>query len=72
MATSTSDGILDIVTANSGDDTVSVLLGDSDGTFQLAVEYKTGSEPQSVAVGNFNGHADIVTANAGDNTASVC
>jgi len=34
---------------------VSVLLGNGDGTFQAAVNYGAGSDPVSVAVGDFNG-----------------
>ncbi len=60
------DGNLDIVTANSGSNTVSVSLGNGDGTFQNAVSYRVGNDPASVAVGDFNhdGNLDIVTANA--------
>ena len=67
------DGILDLVTANNGDNTVSVLLGSGDGTFLPAATYTVGSDPVSVAVGDFNhdGNLDIVTANAGDSTVSV-
>jgi hypothetical protein len=71
------DGNLDIVTANSGDSTVSVLLGSGHGTFQPAVTYSIqdasgkGSDPQAVAVGDLNGNLDIVTANSGDDTVSV-
>jgi len=66
------DGKPDVVTAN-GDGTVSVLLGLTTGTFQTAVSYNVGNDPQSVAVGYFDrpGIADIVTANSGDNTVSV-
>ncbi len=67
------DGKLDIVTANNGNKTVSVLLGKGDGTFQTAVSYAVGSSPNSVAVGDFNGdgHLDIVTADSGANGVSV-
>jgi FG-GAP-like repeat len=70
------DGNLDLVTANSGvagnGKTVSVLLGNGDGTFQAHVDYGTGNGPQSVAVGDFNGdHAqDLAVANLGS-TVSV-
>jgi hypothetical protein len=67
------DGIPDVVTANSGDDTVSVLLGDGHGTFGPAASYPVGTAPSSVAVGDFNGDGipDIVTANFTGNTVSV-
>ena len=55
-----------------GDNTVSVLLGNGDGTFQPAQAFAVGSAPFAVAVADLgNGQADIVTANAGDNTVSV-
>jgi hypothetical protein len=67
------DGILDIVTANSKGNTVSVLLGNGDGTFRTAVNFAAGSQPSSVAVANFRVPTlqDLVVANAGDNTVSV-
>jgi hypothetical protein len=68
------DGKLDIVAANRGNNTVSVLLGKGDGTFQTAVTYPVGaSGPQSVAVGDFSqaGKLDIVAANVDDNKISV-
>lgn len=65
------DGKFDIVTANQcGDDpacrkgTVSVLLGNGDGTFQPEVSYFDGMFPLSVALADFNadGHLDIAVA----------
>ncbi|MBO0780108.1 MAG: VCBS repeat-containing protein, partial [Ktedonobacteraceae bacterium] len=69
----TGDGFLDIVTANSSDNTISVLLGNGDGTFQSQQTYSVGSTPAVVAVGDFtgDGRLDIATANLGDNTISV-
>jgi hypothetical protein len=67
------DGKLDLVTANSGSNTVSILLGNGDGTFQSAVSYGVGTAPSSVAAGDFNGDGklDLVTANSGSNNVSV-
>jgi hypothetical protein len=59
------DGKLDLAVANYGDNTVSILLGNNDGTFQSQVTYATGVSPISVAVGDFNGDGkpDLVVAN---------
>lgn len=57
------DGNLDIVTGNYTDNTISVLLGNGDGTFQSAATYYVGPNPYAVAVGNINGYLDIITAN---------
>jgi hypothetical protein len=67
------DGHLDLAVANSGANTVSILLGQGDGRFVAAPEVGVGREPQSVAVGDFNGDGrlDLVTANANANTVSI-
>ena len=59
------DGKLDLLVANSGSNTVSVLFGNGDGTFQPAVNYATGKSPKSVKAGDVNGDGllDLVTAN---------
>ena len=41
--------------ANSNSNTVSILLGNGDGTFQAARNVIAGSGPSSVAIGDFNG-----------------
>jgi len=65
--------VADLAVTNAGDGTVSVLLGNGDGTFQNAVPYSVGNNPTSIAVGDFNGdHApDLVVTNGADNTVSV-
>jgi len=62
------DGKLDLAVANNNSNlsgTVSILLGNSDGTFQMHVDYPVGMGPYSVAVGDFNrdGKLDLVVAN---------
>ena len=67
------DGIPDLVVSNYGDNTVSVLLGNGEGTFRPKVTYAAGSWPVSVAVGDFtgNGIQDLVVANNGAGTVSI-
>jgi FG-GAP-like repeat len=59
------DGIPDLVSANRDSNTVSVLLGNGDGTFRPPTNFTTGGSPQSVALGDVNGDGrpDLVTAN---------
>ncbi|HKW32657.1 MAG TPA: Ig-like domain repeat protein [Candidatus Acidoferrum sp.] len=64
------DGILDLVVTNSGDGTVSLLLGDGTGGFTAtgplpAKSFPTGSSPQALALFDFNldGRLDVVTVN---------
>jgi predicted NUDIX family NTP pyrophosphohydrolase len=70
------DGIPDLAVANnfsSGSGTVSVLLGNGDGSFQAAASYPVGSSPWSVAVGDFNGDGfpDLAVNNETSNDVSI-
>ncbi|CAF0872592.1 unnamed protein product [Adineta steineri] len=68
-----SDGILDLVVLNSGENTVGVLLGVGSGRFGSQTTFPTGLTPFSIAVGDFNGDGrlDLAVVNYGDNTMSV-
>ena len=67
------DGDPDLVTANSGSRSVSVLLGASGAGLAPAVPHTVGNVPDAVATADFNGdgHPDIATANGGSNDVSV-
>jgi hypothetical protein len=67
------DGKLDLAVSNSGASTVSIMLGNGNGTFAADVNYATGNVPMAVAVGDFNhdGIADLAVANQADNTVSI-
>ena len=70
----TGDGRLDLAVANAGDGTVSVLLGNGDGTFQPQVTYAVGSGPDAIVAGDFtgDGRIDLAVANGRcDDTVSV-
>lgn len=70
------DGYPDLVTANTGDGTVSVLINkgaSGNGTFAAAVPYTVGHSPFQVAIGDLNGDGipDLAVTNNGDNTVSI-
>ena len=69
------DGKLDLITANSSSNTLDVLLGRGDGTFDAPIPLSTGprSEPNGLAIGDFNGDGkpDLATATFGTNNIAV-
>jgi hypothetical protein len=67
------DDKLDLAVANDFSNSVSILLGKGDGTFQQATAYSTGSGPIAVAVGDFNadGKLDLAVANNGSGDVTV-
>ena len=69
----TGDGKADLVVADYGAATVSVLAGDGAGGFAAPVAYGTGADPHGVAVADLNGDGvdDVVVTNWGDATISV-
>jgi hypothetical protein len=69
------DGIPDLAVANQGSGTVSILLGNGNGTFTQAPAspITVGKDPISVAVGDFNGDGipDLAVTNFGGSSVSV-
>jgi type II secretory pathway component GspD/PulD (secretin) len=67
------DGKLDLAVTNQGDATVSILLGNGDGTFPTEKIFATGAGPTAVVVGDFNsdGKLDLAVSNFTDNTISI-
>ena len=66
----TNNTALDIVTANQNAGTVSVLIGNGDGTFQTNVDYPAGTNPVAVATGAFHGASnplDVAVVDQGGN-----
>jgi len=60
----TGNGFLDLVTANDYDGTISVFLGNGDGTFQSQVVYPIGTSDDWVSIADVNqdGKPDLVVA----------
>jgi hypothetical protein len=68
------DGVADLVVSNDSTNTVSILLGNGDGTFQLQLPLiPVGTSPWNVVVGDINkdGNPDVVVASDGTGSASV-
>ena len=67
------DGKADLVIANAGSNTLSVLLGNGDGTFAAPLTPAAGTDPLFVAVGDFNGDGvpDLAAANNSTNSITV-
>ena len=72
------DGKLDLVITNNTSgattgQTVTVLLGNGDGSFLCAGSLRDGYEPLCVVVADFNrdGKPDLAVANGGSNTVSI-
>lgn len=67
------DGKIDLATANSISNNVSVLLGTGAGDFGFAVNFSVGTNPKSIISADFNGDGkkDLATANNTSNDVSI-
>lgn len=68
------NGVLDLVAANNGTGTISVLLGHGDGTFAGHVDYPTGdSDIRNITLASTrgNGVLDVLVASGSDNRVTV-
>src|SRR4029077_14123219 len=65
--------ILDLAVANSGDNTVSILLGNGNGTFQVCPIVPVGKRPIALGTGDFNRDTkpDLVVVNQNDPSISI-
>ena len=63
----------DLAVANFNDNTVSILLANSDGTFAPKMDFATGASPAALLIADFNGdgNLDIATANENDDSVSI-
>src|SRR5207253_1733034 len=71
------DGKLDLAIANSGDNTVTIMLGNGDGTFQAQKDYAAGptgvKDASDIALGDFNGDGklDLAVTNPSTDQVSI-
>ncbi|MDH3252167.1 MAG: T9SS type A sorting domain-containing protein, partial [Ignavibacteria bacterium] len=67
------DGLLDLAVGNTGNDSVTVLLGNGGGGFVSSANYRASAAVRGLAVGDLDGDGDpdIVTANRAGNNVSV-
>jgi len=67
------DNIQDLAVANQGSNTISILLGNGDGTFTEGTTLTTGNQPGALVAGDFNGDGqiDLAVADAADSRVLV-
>ena len=67
------DSKLDLAVANERDNTLSVLLGNGDGTIRIRQQLRRGHRPLLACDGDFNGDSkpDLAVANFGSNNVSI-
>jgi hypothetical protein len=67
------DGKLDLAIANSNASTVTILIGEGNGTFQTHADKATGAAPYDVAIADLNGDGkpDLAVVNSASDSASI-
>lgn len=67
------DGKCDLVTANAGGNSISVLLGNGSGGFGAKTDFAVGTQPLTLSIADLNGDAnlDVAVANYGSNSVGV-
>ena len=67
------DGKLDLAMTDADANTMLVLLGKGDGSFQAPASFAVGKEPEAIVAGDFNndGKLDLAIANFGGNTVTL-
>lgn len=68
------DGITDLAATNTGADSVSIFIGNGDGTFDARVDYPVGAAPKAIAVGDFKGSGirnDLAVVNSTDRSIAI-
>ena len=67
------DGRLDLATANRGGNSISILIGNGNGTFKANVDYAVGASPTALSLGDFNkdGFLDIAALNSQGSSMSI-
>ena len=66
------DGHIDLAVADEGNNTISIFLGNGDGTFQPRTDYPVGSSPVWISAADFNGDGvlDLAVADSGASTST--
>jgi len=67
------DGLADLVTTNIGSDSLSLLMGNGDGSFRDPITLKVPQQPRAVIVHDLNADSllDLAVANAGNNRITI-
>lgn len=67
------DGKLDLAVTDADTNSVYILLGNGDGTFQTPITIPVGNDPDAIVAGDFNndGKLDLAVANYNDNTVTL-